>query len=87
MTEQAEQLESDWMRWAGFDGGELAMELLTDCFSRLTERAMLALRLRLGTMLADKKLLFSWGFPNMAPKNLMQRAKSQLKECVESRLQ
>ncbi len=87
MTEQAEQLESDWMRWAGFDGGELAMELLTDCFSRLTERAMLALRLRFRDNASRQEIAVQLGISEHGAKNLMQRAKSQLKECVESRLQ
>ena len=87
VTEQAEQLESDWMRWAGFDGGELAMELLTDCFARLTERAMLALRLRFRDNASRQEIAVQLGISEHGAKNLMQRAKSQLKECVESRLQ
>ncbi len=87
VTEHAEQLESAWMRWAGFDSGNLALEALADCFSRLTERAQLALRLRFAKDASRQSIADSLGISEHGAKNLMQRAKSQLRECVEQKLQ
>lgn len=87
VTDQAENLERDWMRWAGFDGGDSALELLTDCYHRLTERAQLSLRLRFRDNASRSEIADALGVSEHGAKNLMQRAKIQLKECVESRLE
>lgn len=87
LTDQAESLEVDWMRWAGFDGGDGALDLLADCFHRLTERAQLSLQLRFRDNAAREEIAAALGVSEHGAKNLMQRAKTQLKECVESRLQ
>lgn len=87
VTEHAEQLESAWMRWAGFDNGDNAIEALTECFSRLTARAQQALRLRFSIESSRQSIADSLGISEHGAKNLMQRAKAQLKECVEGKLQ
>ncbi len=87
LTDQAESLEADWMRWAGFDCGETAIDLLADCFRRLTERAQTSLRMRFRDKAARQDIAAVLGVTEHGAKNLMQRAKAQLKECVESRLQ
>lgn len=86
VTEHAEQFESAWIRWAGFDSGESALDALADCFSRLTERAQKALKLRFGREVSRKDIGQELGISEHGAKNLMQRAKTQLKECVESKL-
>lgn len=87
LTDQIDSLETDWMRWAGFDCGELAIEILTDCFHRLTERAQLSLKMRFRDKASRDEIANVLGVTEHGAKNLMQRAKTQLKECVESRLQ
>ena len=87
VTERAEDLESTWMRWAGFDNGDSAIEALNDCFSRLTPRAQQALRLRFAEESSRQAIAGSLGISDHGAKNLMQRAKTQLRECVESKLQ
>ncbi len=87
VTEHAEDLEASWMRWAGFDSGDRSIEALTACFEHLTERAKLALRLRFAEDSSRQSIAESLGISEHGAKNLMQRAKTQLRECVEKKLQ
>ncbi len=86
VTEHAEKFESAWMRWAGFDSGNAALEALTDCFHSLSERAQLSLRLRFRENASRQSIAESLGISEHGAKNLMQRAKMQLRDCVERKL-
>lgn len=86
VTEHAEQFESAWVRWAGCDSGNAAVEALSDCFKHLTERAQQALKLRFKEESSRGKIAESLGITEHGAKNLMQRAKAQLRECVERKL-
>jgi RNA polymerase sigma-70 factor (ECF subfamily) len=86
ITEHAEHMETAWTRWAGFDGGEKALEALAECFAMLTERAKLALQLRFIEDASRQAIADSLGVGEHGAKNLMQRAKGTLKECVEQKL-
>lgn len=86
VTEHAEKFESTWMRWAGFDSGDSALDALAGCLERLTDRAKLALRLRFGNDASRQEIAESLGISEHGAKNLMQRAKLQLKDCVEKKL-
>ncbi|MFN3192885.1 MAG: RNA polymerase sigma factor [Aureliella sp.] len=86
VTEHVDKFESAWMRWAGFDSGNAAIDALTECFKRLTERAQLALRLRFAGESSRGTIATELGISEHGAKNLMQRAKSQLRECVERKL-
>ncbi len=86
VTEHVEHLETAWTKWAGFDGGERALEALADCFAKLTERARMALRLRFVQDASRQVIADALGVGEHGAKNLMQRAKSALKECVEQKL-
>jgi RNA polymerase sigma-70 factor, ECF subfamily len=86
VTEHAEDLESSWMRWAGFDAGERYIEALSMCFEHLTERAKLALRLRFAEDSSRQSIAETLGISEHGAKNLMQRAKTQLRECVEKKI-
>lgn len=86
VTEHADQFEAAWMRWAGFDNGNLALDALADCLERITERAKLALRLRFAENADRQKIASALSISEHGAKNLMQRAKMQLKECVEQKI-
>lgn len=86
VTEHADQLESAWMRWAGFDSGDRALDALADCFKRLTKRAQEALRLRYAADASRDTIASSLAITEHGAKNLLQRAKNQLRECVEKKL-
>lgn len=86
VTEHAEHFETAWSKWAGFDGGDRALDVLADCFAKLTERAKLALRLRFVQDSSRQAIAEALGVGQHGAKNLMQRAKTALKECVEQKL-
>ncbi len=86
VTEHVEQFEQTWMRWAGFDSGSSALDALAECLGHLTERAQLALRLRFAKNASREDIASELGITGHGAKNLMQRAKSQLKECVERKI-
>lgn len=86
VTEHAEEFEHTWMRWAGFDSGNLALDALAECFDKLTGRAQLSLRLRFAKEASRQEIADALGITGHGAKNLMQRAKTQLRECVEKKL-
>lgn len=86
VTQHAEQFETAWLRWAGFDSGNDLLDNLKDCFARLTYRAQLALRLRFAEDASRQVIAASLDISEHGAKNLMQRAKSQLRECLENKM-
>lgn len=86
-SENADDFEQAWMRWTGFDGGNRALDALDDCFNRLTLRAQMALRMRFGDEATRQSIADELNISEHGAKNLMQRAKTQLRDCVESKLQ
>ena len=86
VTSEIEQLDSQWMRWAGAESNanELA-DRLADCFSRLTERAQLSLRMRFSDDASREFIAKELGITEHGAKNLMQRAKTQLKQCLDEK--
>ena len=86
LTERASDLEEAWTRWAGFDNGDSTIESLRECMERLTERAQLALRKRFANETSRTEIGEELGISEHGAKNLMQRAKAQLRDCLESKL-
>ncbi len=86
ITEHAEQFETAWLRWAGFDAGSELLDNLQDCFARLTSRAQLAMRLRYGDDASRQSIADALQISAHGAKNLMQRAKTQLRECLENKM-
>ena len=87
VTEHADAFESAWIRWAGCDSGDTAIDALTECLQRLTQRAQLALRLRFSDDSSRQSIANLLGISEHGAKNLMQRAKMKLRECVEQKIQ
>ncbi len=71
----------------GFDGGNRALTRWTTAFKRLTLRAQQALRMRFADEPPASPIADELDISELRGKNLMQRAKTQLRECVESKLQ
>jgi len=86
-VEDVEGLDRTWTRWAGDDDGETALDHLRDCVQRLTERARLALEMRFRDDRSRAEIAKTLDITEHGAKNLMQRAKQQLRECVENKLQ
>jgi RNA polymerase sigma-70 factor (ECF subfamily) len=80
-------LDEIWDRWAGKDlTGDLAVEALRSCFSKLTDRAQTALRMRFAEQASRVDIGKALGITDHGARNLMQRAKQQLRQCVEEKL-
>ncbi|NND96357.1 MAG: sigma-70 family RNA polymerase sigma factor [Pirellulaceae bacterium] len=81
-------LDEIWNRWAGKDmTGDLAVDALRVCLTKLTQRAQLALRMRFADQSSRNEIGKALGITDHGARNLMQRAKQQLKVCVEEKLQ
>jgi RNA polymerase sigma-70 factor, ECF subfamily len=87
VTSELDQLDTQWLRWAGADakGNELA-DSLADCFGRLTDRAQLSLKMRFTEGASRESIAKELGITEHGAKNLMQRAKAQLKLCLDEKL-
>ena len=87
VTSELEHLDSQWLRWAGADSNENDLaDRLAECFGRLTARAQLSLRLRFTEGASREHIAKELGISEHGAKNLMQRAKAQLKLCLDEKL-
>ena len=87
VTSELDLLDSQWLRWAGADsyGSDLS-DRLGECFARLTARAQLSLKLRFTEGSSREHIAKELGISEHGAKNLMQRAKAQLKQCLDEKL-
>jgi RNA polymerase sigma-70 factor, ECF subfamily len=85
-TDDIEQLDQTWTRWAGDDNGEAVLGHLRDCLGRLTPRARQALEMRFRDDSTRTDIATALEITEHGAKNLMQRAKQQLRECIERKL-
>ena len=85
-VENVEELDRTWTSWAGSDNGEAAMDALRDCLQGISERARLALELRFREDSSRGAIAAILEISEHGAKNLMQRAKQQLRDCIESKL-
>jgi len=87
LTDQAELLDQYWSRWAGADeSGDRLSDALKECFGRLTLRAQKSLRMRFEDQATRERIAAELQISENGVKNLQQRAKSQLKQCLEEKL-
>ena len=76
-----------WERWAGKDlSGDRAIDALRHCLSALTDRARLSLQMRFARNSSRSEIAAELEISEHGARNLMQRAKNQLRECVEESL-
>jgi RNA polymerase sigma-70 factor (ECF subfamily) len=78
---------ADWSRWAERDGGEELLAALRECLPGLTERARSALEMRFRDRSSRAEIAAALGLTEHGARNLMQRAKQQLRECIDRKLQ
>jgi RNA polymerase sigma-70 factor (ECF subfamily) len=84
---EIEQLDAAWQRWAGDDGGQALLAALEACLQTLAERTRRALDLRFREQMSRSRIASSIGLSEDGAKNLLQRAKQHLRECVERKMQ
>jgi RNA polymerase sigma-70 factor, ECF subfamily len=85
-VEDVELLDRTWSRWAGADDGEAVLDHLRDCLRRLTTRARQALEMRFRGEHSRAEIAEELKITEHGAKNLMQRAKQQLRECIDNKL-
>lgn len=84
--ENLDSIDSDWTSWAGDDNGEALLDSLRECLEKLSARARLALNLRFRERLPRSEIAAELQLTEHGAKNLMQRAKQQLRICVGGKL-
>ena len=85
VVEDVEAIDITWARWMGEDNGEELLEKLKECLAELTDRARWALEMRFRDRLPRIKIADNLGITEHGAKNLMQRAKKQLRACIETK--
>ncbi len=83
---EIERVETAWARWAGQDNGEAALDFLRECLDQLTQRARWALEMRFRDRLSRLEIAAELKITEHGAKNLMQRAKKQLRGCIERKM-
>jgi RNA polymerase sigma-70 factor, ECF subfamily len=86
-VEDVEALNETWERWVRHDNGEEMLEALKNCLATVSDRAKLALELRFRERATRAAIAAELEMSEHGAKNLMQRAKKKLRECIESKLQ
>ena len=87
LVPDAKQIDEAWDQWMGKDiVGSDTIDALRDCFSSLTERAQKALRMRFTHEASRLEIAESLGISDHGARNLMQRAKASLRQCVEAKM-
>ncbi|QEG40061.1 ECF RNA polymerase sigma factor SigE [Roseimaritima ulvae] len=86
-VEVFETIDEVWERWAGADlTGDEAVDALRACLQALSERARMALKLRYAKGASRMEIGSQLGITEHGARNLMQRAKQQLKTCVKNKM-
>jgi RNA polymerase sigma-70 factor (ECF subfamily) len=85
-VEDIEELDRTWSDWAASDNGEAAIEALKSCLQELTDRARRALEMRFRQDSSRAQIAAALDITEHGAKNLMQRAKQQLRDCIDEKL-
>lgn len=81
-----EEFETVWSEWFKEDNGEELLAALKTCLAGLGERARWALEMRFRDQLSRNDIAAALEISEHGAKNLMQRAKQQLRTCIESKI-
>jgi RNA polymerase sigma-70 factor (ECF subfamily) len=87
LSEELELIDRTWEQWSKNDNGDDALDALKECFEVLTERARLALSLRFREKQTRASIAEELKISEHGAKNLMQRAKQKLRDCVMTKLE
>ena len=84
-VENLEFFEEAWNELAKDDSGDVLVDALRSCLKRISQRARWALEMRFRDSLSRVEIAGHLKITEHGAKNLMQRAKTRLRECVESK--
>lgn len=85
-VENLEEIDAAWSRLASDDNGDLLLEALRECLKGLSGRARKALEMRFRDQETREAIAGVLEITEHGAKNLMQRAKQQLRSCIEKKL-
>ena len=87
VTAELEKVDESWSKWfeEQDDGGEI-LDVLRECLNQLTKRARWALEMRFRDKLPRAEIAEKLNITEHGAKNLMQRAKQKLRDCVEGKI-
>ncbi len=86
-VEDLDQFDQAWENWAGNEEEEVRLEALRECLQHLTDRARMALDMRFRDRESRAAIAAALKIGEHGAKNLMQRAKQQLRQCIERKMQ
>ncbi len=85
-VENVQELDRTWNRWVTDDSADHLLDALRECLGGLTDRARSALEQRFRDRQSRSAIADSLNITEHGAKNLMQRAKKQLRHCIESKV-
>lgn len=85
-VDNVEELDRTWAQWAGNDNGEGLLDTLRECLQGISSRARRALEMRFREQSSRAEIAAELTITEHGAKNLMQRAKQQLRDCLEGKL-
>ncbi len=85
-TGDFEVFEQVWVSWVRDDSGAEMLQALRDCLQTVSPRVREALRLRYEEQLPRAEIGHRMRMSEHGAKNLIQRAKKKLRDCVQRRI-
>ena len=85
-VENLEAFEAAWNELVSDGTGDELIEMLKACMQHLSKRAKWSLEMRFRDKLSRLKIAEKLEITEHGAKNLMQRAKKQLRQCVEEKI-
>jgi len=85
-VEELEAIDNSWARLAAEENGEEMLKSLRECLEQLTQRARSALDMRYRDERSRAEIAAQLSLSEDGAKNLLQRAKERLRECLEGKL-
>ena len=82
-VEDIQSFEKVWNELVSDQDGEDYLDALRECFQKLSDRARWALEMRFRDKSTRAGIAQNLGITENGAKNLMQRAKARLRDCVE----
>jgi len=82
-TEPLQQIDHLWIRWTRDGDADELLDHLHDCLKHLSDRARRALELRFSEDASRRDIARELNLSEHGARNLMQRAKQKLRECIE----
>ena len=86
-SDQIKEVDESWTRLVSDGHGDVLLDNLRACMEELTERARWSLEMRFRDQRSRAEIAEALGITENGAKNLMQRAKKQLRDCVEGKSQ